>query len=94
MGEYLNELREIMTLLQLNESMQEIIEQFAKDNKEDKLSELEYMDFFLLNQNAIARIREIYFSVKEHSDMSRIFFKILFSIGKQSVFNIIKPYEI
>lgn len=94
MEEYLNELREIMTLLQLNESMQEIIEQFAKDNKDDKLSKLEYMDFFLIDQNAIARIREIYLSVKEHSDMSRKFFKILFSIGKQSVFNIIKPYEI
>lgn len=57
------------------------------------LNDFVYKDFFLLNNTVKENIRKTYLGIEDDSYRKRVF-NVLFAIGKQSIFNIIKPYEI
>lgn len=59
------------------------------------INSLPYIDMYMLEEEVQGRIRALYLDARKGSgDVSGNIFKLLFGIGKQSLFNLIKPYEI
>jgi|GEM_PF-6552839 len=59
------------------------------------INSLPYIDMYMLEEEVQDRIRALYLDARrEKADISGNLFKLLFGVGKQSLFNLIKPYEI
>lgn len=97
MEEVMNKIEGIIVDIGLSELQVQDCMEFLTNQTESTnfLNTLPYVDLYMLPEEVQQRIVAVYREAKQRQkDLAGNLFKLLFGVGKQSLFALIKPYEI